>query len=260
MKEETKEDHRMSQHHYRRITQIGLISLFVIGLASCRKAPDNVDVGVLLPPYVHIEYEVHNGYNDTGIYIRRAGQTYVKHERGTGGVAEFFGFEGTNVGYDDGQGDIQDYITFRLFGTEWVRASNWNDNINYYTLMGSGSWSPYQSGTVYGPFYYLTQGVGALNNQSVTYIKQADESLSILGGVFSCLVFTLQENYTTANGQLTATTKIWLEKDTLLLFKKSYITSASDDINSESAIEFKVTKFYTGTSINFPSGVPQSAN
>ncbi len=248
-------------HHNKKRNGIILTLTLIASLASCGKAdPDNFEYGIILPNNFQVEYTYHNGYIDTGKYIRVGNAAYVKHQRDTGGSAEFYVIEQTDVGYNDGQNNIQDYITFRLIGTQWVRASNWSDNLNYFTMLGSSSWSPYQSGTVYGPFHYLTEGVAMLNNKAVTYTKQNDETLSIDGGLFSCLVYTLTENYTYQNQPKVATTKLWIDKETFMLFKKSYTTDAQEDINGASAVEFEMTKYAYGSAISFPNGVPQSTN
>lgn len=240
---------------------IGLM-LSVLFMTGCKKPTvDDYQYQVFIPPALHLEYEIRDGYQDQATLIRIQDRWYVRHEREmSGGQAEFFGIFETDAGYDDGEDDIQDYITFRLIGDTWVRASTWHDNINYYSLLLGGSWSPYQSGTVYGPFYYLQEGVVALNNKTTPYTRQSDENRSIDGGVYSCLVYTLQETYQDGGVSKVATTKLWIEKDTFFLLQKSYTLNASDDINAEEAIEFKVTKFYVTGALSFPAGVPSNAN
>ena len=233
------------------------LSLGVVITGCARSAPDPIAYSITLPTRVHIEYEVREAIQDQGTYIKIDQQAYFHHARSDTWTSTFFLIEGNNIGFNDGKGDIQDYMTYRQIAGVWMAADSWSYNINYYSLMGSGSWSPYQSGTVDGPLRSLSKGTAALNSPLANLTKLADQTLNIDGEMIVCDVYLETETAGSGAQMITMKTKYWMEKTSRILMKLSRTFDVTGDIDQEEFIDFIVTKYIKDERVAFPSGMPQ---
>lgn len=223
--------------------KLALLLVLPLVVVSCQKQNSKQKHKLTLPPNFEVRYEA-DGIST--LYIRVENQAYVEFKKDNI-TRPFFLNEEEGLGFQDNDNIFQDYQTYRFINNEWFIASSWSENINYYSLFESGSWYPFQNEKVYGVFHYLGHGVNLLNQQGLKFKEKSEDRLLVKNKEITCLVYEEVVSNKVEQGGVSIINKIWLEKNSLLLFK--HVQIIKEGSLEEESLIFKVTSYETARNL-----------